>query len=84
MTQPFVEYSRAERVVTLRLNRPERRNAIAELSDCEDIARALEQAQAEDISCIILTGAGSAFCAGGSLQALRLPAAPSALAWPSV
>lgn len=71
MTQPFVEYSRAERVVTLRLNRPERRNAIAELSDCEDIARALEQAQAEDTSCIILTGAGSAFCAGGSLQALR-------------
>ena len=71
MSSPFVHYSLENNVVTLRLDRPERRNAIADLSDCEDLAAALRQAQESRASCIVLTGAGSAFCAGGSLQAIH-------------
>ncbi|AXQ28566.1 enoyl-CoA hydratase [Solimonas sp. K1W22B-7] len=71
MSQPFVHYSLEDRIVTLRLDRPERRNAIAELSDCEDLAAALQRAQQDNASCIVLTGAGSAFCAGGSVQAMQ-------------
>ncbi|MGH9865100.1 MAG: enoyl-CoA hydratase/isomerase family protein [Candidatus Acidiferrales bacterium] len=58
-------------VLTLRLNRPERLNALnVELSRA--LVDALERA-ASDISTrvIVLTGAGRGFCAGGDLAALR-------------
>jgi enoyl-CoA hydratase/carnithine racemase len=49
-------------VAVLTLNRPEKRNALSlELRD--ELADAIE-ACAERASCLVLTGAGSAFCAG--------------------
>lgn len=59
-----------EGVLTLTLNRPEARNAMT-----RPMMTALQQqlAQAEfdpDIRCIVLTGAGGAFCAGGDVKGM--------------
>ncbi|MFY1621265.1 enoyl-CoA hydratase [Micromonospora sp. WMMD736] len=54
-------------VTTLELQRPERRNALnSELVD--GLRSAVEQAAAEDVRAIVLTGAGSVFCAGADLS----------------
>jgi 2-(1,2-epoxy-1,2-dihydrophenyl)acetyl-CoA isomerase len=70
--EPFVLYAQRERIVTLTLNSAATRNAIGTLEDCEDIAAALARAQADaGVSCIVLTGAGSAFSAGGNLKGMK-------------
>ena len=54
----------AEGVARVTLNRPEKRNALS-LELREQLAGALEaQAADDDVRCVLLTGAGSAFCAG--------------------
>ncbi len=59
-------------VATLRFNRTAKRNAIATLADCEAVITALQAAEADpNLRCLILTGAGSAFCAGGDLNAMK-------------
>lgn len=67
-------------VATVTLNRPERRNAIgAQMTN--ELLYALEDSAADDaVRCTVLTGAGSAFCAGadlgqlsGDADALELP-----------
>jgi enoyl-CoA hydratase/carnithine racemase len=57
----------ADGVLTLTLNRPERRNAIdADLRDA--LAAAIDRAAtSESVRGIILTGVGGAFCAGGDV-----------------
>jgi len=50
-------------VALLTLNRPDRRNALS-LDLRERLADALEACAGEDTGAIVLTGAGSAFCAG--------------------
>ncbi len=68
----FVTYEKSGRVVTITINRPESRNAIATQADCDDLAGALWQANDDaDVNAVILTGAGKAFCAGGDLKAIR-------------
>src|SRR5215470_16710254 len=59
--------ARAEGVLTLTLNRPERRNAIdPELRDA--LAAALDGAGTDAaVRGVVITGAGGAFCAGGDL-----------------
>lgn len=58
-------------VATLTLNRPEARNAYSEAM-VEQLVAALDRAEADDdIRVVIITGAGSAFCAGGDLKAMR-------------
>jgi 2-(1,2-epoxy-1,2-dihydrophenyl)acetyl-CoA isomerase len=48
------------------------RNAIGTQRDCLDFVAAVRAAQEDDsISCLILTGAGTAFCAGGNLKAMK-------------
>src|SRR5215210_7793333 len=57
----------ADGVLTLTLNRPDRRNAIdPELRDA--LAAALDDAATDrDVRGVVLTGAGGTFCAGGDL-----------------
>lgn len=57
-----------QRVLHVRLNRPEKRNALtAEM--CEGIVLAVEAAQeGSHIGCILLTGVGHVFCAGMDLD----------------
>src|SRR5882762_589447 len=72
MSQPFVVSELCGRTVTLTLNRPEVRNAIGTQQDCLDFVAAVRAAQEDDsISCLILTGAGTAFCAGGNLKSMK-------------
>jgi 2-(1,2-epoxy-1,2-dihydrophenyl)acetyl-CoA isomerase len=56
------------RVGVVTLNRPRRRNALhPEMFDA--IPPVLEQfAEDEDVGCVLITGSGSAFCAGGDVR----------------
>src|SRR5882672_11802153 len=72
MNQPFVVSGLCGRIATLTLHRPEVRNAIGTQQDCLDFVAAVRAAQEDDsISCLILTGAGTAFCAGGNLKSMK-------------
>ena len=56
-----------QRVATITLNRPEKRNALS-----DDLTPALRQVLLDletnnDVGCIVITGAGNAFCAGGDI-----------------
>jgi enoyl-CoA hydratase/carnithine racemase len=60
----------ADKIATITLNRPERRNAFTQEMFDAWIA-ALEECQArDDINVVILTGAGTAFCSGGDVKAM--------------
>jgi enoyl-CoA hydratase/carnithine racemase len=74
MPQSCVRIHLHEHVATVMLNRPERRNAIsrqlmAELSQAFDDLHLQRSARA-----VILTGSGSAFCAGMDLEEMRTTA----------
>ncbi len=55
-------------VLTLTLARPDARNALS-LSLIKALAAALAEAQADrEVRCLLITGKGSAFCAGGDIK----------------
>ncbi len=56
----------SDNIATITLNRPDRLNACS-LDMADDIADALDQLG--DARCLIITGAGRAFCSGADLQA---------------
>ncbi len=61
----------ADGVGTVTLNRPERLNALT-IEMCGELERALAMlARDEQVRCIVLTGAGRAFCAGADLGVLQ-------------
>ena len=62
---------RAGAVLTIRLNRPDRLNALnVELGTA--LAAALRRASEDhSVRCVVLTGAGRAFCGGGDVGVLR-------------
>jgi enoyl-CoA hydratase/carnithine racemase len=79
MAEPILlEVDTASGVATLTLNRPERRNAFdVELVDSWAAGLA-DLASDERVGAIVVTGAGTAFCAGGDLATLAEDAAPLA------
>lgn len=59
-------------LVTLTVDRADRRNPLGLPGDGEWFDRAAEQINSDsDVRCVILTGTGSAFSAGGDLKAMR-------------
>jgi 2-(1,2-epoxy-1,2-dihydrophenyl)acetyl-CoA isomerase len=57
-------------VALLVMNRPERRNALSD-EMLRGLAAALREAEtASDVRCIVLTGAGGAFCSGGDVKGM--------------
>ncbi|HEY1939071.1 MAG TPA: enoyl-CoA hydratase-related protein [Candidatus Angelobacter sp.] len=70
MTYNTVQYSEANGIAIITLNRPEKRNAISyELID--DLIAALKQAAGAAAQIVILTGAGKAFCSGMDMENLK-------------
>jgi methylglutaconyl-CoA hydratase len=70
MAYKTILYSESDRIATITLNRPDKRNSISyELID--DVTSALKHAAQSSAMVLILTGAGSAFCAGMDLENLK-------------
>ena len=68
----FLKSERDGHVVTLTLNRPEKRNAISSAEECAEVAEACRALNRdESVRVVIVTGAGSSFCAGGDLKGMR-------------
>ena len=63
----------AERVLKVTLNRPERLNATNELLHQELVRIWLDVEEDDNVSAVILTGAGRAFSAGGDLRSEAAP-----------
>jgi enoyl-CoA hydratase/carnithine racemase len=65
-------FDKSGSVVTLTINRPETRNPLGEEGDGPLFAEAAAHINDDrDVRCVILTGAGKAFSAGGNLKAMR-------------
>ncbi len=59
-------------VAILTLNRPDSMNALGAPGDGDEVAAVCERINADnDIRCVILTGAGKAFSAGGDVKAMK-------------
>jgi enoyl-CoA hydratase/carnithine racemase len=56
-------------VVTLTLNRPDMRNALT-ADVAEGVIDALDDLEGGDTGCVVVRGAGEAFCAGGDVNAM--------------
>lgn len=68
----LIERRREGRVEVWTLSRPDRLNAMPDLQDGEAFAAACEAVNADmEVRCVVLTGAGRAFSAGGDLKAMR-------------
>ena len=57
-----------DRVATLTLNRPDKLNALNGEMARVALATLLELAENPDVGCVVVTGAGRAFCAGGDVS----------------
>jgi enoyl-CoA hydratase/carnithine racemase len=68
----FLKYEKSGHVVTLTMIRPEERNAIGTLRDCEEVIEACAAVEADmDVGAVVLTGSGGTFCAGGNLKNMK-------------
>lgn len=66
---PFLLVERDGPVVVATLNRPDVRNAITEIAHSDEIAAFCRDMERDtSVRAIVLTGAGSAFCAGGNVK----------------
>jgi enoyl-CoA hydratase len=63
----MIGVSRVEDVLTIELQRPERRNALNSQL-VEELREAIEKAAGEDVHALVLTGQGTVFCAGADLS----------------
>ena len=74
-------------VAVITMNRPDRRNAFSQAM-LSAMAAVLAQVEADDaVGCVVLTGAGGAFCAGGDVKSMaaspaRLLLAAGPRTWP--
>lgn len=68
----FVKFEQAGAVVTLTLDRPDERNALSTQAQWDELVACCERVQADQtVKVVILTGAGSAFSAGGNVKDMR-------------
>ena len=68
----FVRYEQNGGIVTLTLNKPEERNALSTPAQWAEVVAACERVRADlSVKAVVLTGAGSAFCAGGNVKDMR-------------
>ena len=68
----LLQIDTADHVTTLTLNRPDSMNPLGAAGDGDAFAGACEAINADmDVRCVILTGAGRAFSAGGDIKAMK-------------
>ncbi|MEK9671966.1 MAG: crotonase/enoyl-CoA hydratase family protein [Rhodospirillaceae bacterium] len=68
----FLKYEKAGRVVTLTMNNPDKRNSLTGKYQSPEFEEACARINGDiDVRCVILTGAGRAFSAGGDVYAMR-------------
>ena len=72
-----------ERVATITLNRPEKRNALSDRLTPALRQTLLDLETRSDVGCIIITGSGSAFCAGGDVGGMGASKTPADAPQPS-
>src|SRR5947207_1624286 len=71
MADSSVLYQVNERIATVTLNRPEKKNAIND-DLINGLGEALDRAESDnDVRVVLLRGAGSDFCSGADLSALE-------------
>jgi enoyl-CoA hydratase/carnithine racemase len=59
-------------ILTITINLPEKRNPISDVAMVDALCDAFDAADQDiNVRCVILTGAGSAFCSGGDLKQMR-------------
>lgn len=64
-------YEKADRIGTITFNRPDRMNAVTP-QVCSDLEQVLARIEKDDeVGCVILTGAGRAFSAGGDMETIK-------------
>lgn len=69
---PFLLTERHGAVLTARLNRPETRNALTDPAHMAELVDLCRQIRSDhSIKVLILTGEGSAFCAGGNVKDMQ-------------
>jgi 2-(1,2-epoxy-1,2-dihydrophenyl)acetyl-CoA isomerase len=68
MTYQHLLLDKREHVATITLNRPEAYNALDLGLGRELFHAALEVDEDPDVRCVVITGAGKAFCAGGNVK----------------
>jgi hypothetical protein len=69
----LIRRDRRDHIELWTLDRPDRLNALPDLEDGEAFAAACEAVNADQsVRCVVLTGAGRAFSAGGDLKAAKL------------
>ena len=71
MPYETVTYEVAEAVATITLSRPAAYNALDLTLARELFAAALEADEDRAVRCVVITGAGNAFCAGGDVKAFH-------------
>src|ERR1700728_53707 len=64
-------FTRAGRVLTVALNRPDMRNAINDELDIEILRMIQEVDVDEEVNVLVLTGAGKSFSAGGDILGMQ-------------
>tara|TARA_B100000941_G_scaffold33742_1_gene20152 strand:- start:314 stop:565 length:252 start_codon:yes stop_codon:yes gene_type:complete len=68
----WLKFEKNGSIGTLKLNRPDIRNPLGEPEDAENFEEARDLINNDrDIRCVILTGKGSAFSAGGNVKNMK-------------
>ena len=70
MTEHLIEYAVEDKIATITINRPERKNAMTFAMNKAFHARVHEAGKDEAVQVVVITGAGGAFCAGTDLSDL--------------
>jgi 2-(1,2-epoxy-1,2-dihydrophenyl)acetyl-CoA isomerase len=71
MTYQSIEFSVAAGVATIAFNRPDRRNAMSDEMRAEFLVALETVARDKAVKALVLTGRGSAFCAGGDISGMK-------------
>lgn len=72
MSRPFLIVERDGGVLTARMNRPETRNALTEPAQMDELVDLCRHVRRDSsVKVLVLTGEGSAFCAGGNVKDMR-------------